>query len=144
MISLNDCNIDEEMDESIDWDKFQSAKYSDDGTEVYFYFNDPIDEQAKETQYDLYWRYKHHEIDLWEVFQVAKFILKFNQDQAIALAISCLVVRDIPRELFPHDNYQDWIMNNTYCIKAILDERPHGLKLIDYFDEALAHDVFKV
>lgn len=141
--SPNECNIDESIDESIDYEEFQYAKYNEDGALVYIYSDEILDEQAKESQYDLYWRYKKNEIDLWEVFKVAENVLGFNQDQAIGLAISCLVARDVPRDLFPYGDYCDWIINNTHYIKILLDKHSHSSELIDYFNEALTHGMFR-
>lgn len=143
MNSSNEYDIDEFMNTTIDWNEFQYAKYDKDGTPLGIYFDEILDERIMESQYDLYWRYKKNEIDLWEVFKVAENVLGFNQDQAISLAISCLVVRDVPRDFFPFEDYRDWIMNNTHCVKTLLDKHPHSSELIDYFNEALAHGIFR-
>ena len=131
------------MDMSIDWNGCQYAKYDKDGMPVGIYFDEILYEGIKESQYDLYWRYKKNEIDLWEVFKVAENVLGFNQDQAISLAISCLVVRDVLRDFSPFGDYRDWIMNNTHGVKILLGEHSHSSELIDYFDEALAHGMFR-
>lgn len=140
--SSNECNIDESIDSSIDYEEFQYAKYNEDGIPMTIYFDEILEEQTKETQYDLYWRYKKNEIDLWEVFKVAENVLDFSQDQAIGLAISCLVARDVPRDFFPFGDYCDWIMNNTHYVKILLDRHSHSSELIAYFNEALAHGTF--
>lgn len=128
---------------SIDWNEFQYAKYDKDGTPMNIDFDVVSDEPTKESQYDLYWRYKKNEIDLWEVFKVAENVLGFNQDQAISLAISCLVARDVPRNFFPFGDYRDWVVNNAHFVKILLDKRPHSSELINHFDEALAHGMFR-